>query len=49
MGDLEPLRLTFAALGLDESVARLTKGGLPIALPPRDFDVLCTPASQASW
>ncbi len=46
MADTEPLRLRFDAFELDETEARLTRDGRPIALAPKAFGVLCTLARQ---
>lgn len=39
---MEALRLRFDAFELDEADARLRRGGLPVAVAPRAFAVLCT-------
>ena len=41
-----PVRLSFDVFELDEGNARLTRAGLPIALPPKAFAVLCTRARR---
>jgi predicted ATPase len=46
MGDRQPLQLRFDPFELDESDARLTRGGRPVALPPKAFAVLCALARQ---
>lgn len=37
----EPLRLRFGPFRLDEAEARLERGGEPLEVPPRAFQVLC--------
>lgn len=46
MPDAAPLQLRFDAFELDERNARLTRAGLPVALPPKAFAVLCTLARR---
>lgn len=46
MDEPEPLRLRFDTFELDEGNARLTRGGQPIALPPKAFGVLCALARR---
>src|SRR5689334_10364917 len=46
MPGTDPLQLRFDPFELDESDARLTRNGRPVALPPKAFAVLCTLARQ---
>src|SRR5215470_14930654 len=41
-----PVRLRFASFELDEADARLTRNGVPIAMAPKAFAVLCSLARQ---
>jgi hypothetical protein len=43
---VDTLRLRFDAFELDEPEARLTRNGVPIALPPKAFAVLCVLARE---
>ncbi|MBI3775211.1 MAG: winged helix-turn-helix domain-containing protein [Gammaproteobacteria bacterium] len=42
MSTMQTLQLRFDAFELNEGNARLTRNGLPVALAPKAFDVLCT-------
>jgi DNA-binding winged helix-turn-helix (wHTH) protein/tetratricopeptide (TPR) repeat protein len=46
MDNADPLRLQFDVFELDESDARLTREGHPVALAPKAFAVLCALARQ---
>ena len=46
MSDAPPLHLRFDAFDLDEGNARLTRDGVPIAMPPKVFAVLCALARK---
>ncbi|HYM35020.1 MAG TPA: AAA family ATPase, partial [Steroidobacteraceae bacterium] len=46
MEQIDSLRLRFDAFELDEADARLKRDGVPIALAPKAFAVLCTLARQ---
>ena len=46
MSEVAPRPLRFDEFELDEENALLTKGGRPVALPPKAFAVLCTLARQ---